>query len=95
MYQQKIKPSADPSIVAFNQTVATTSPTVTAQKSAFKAAERPLDPKIKKAVIQYVKTVRSLGKTTINTNEIAGALGISKSDVLRTLPFLEAIGVKR
>ena len=56
---------------------------------------KPVDPVLRKAVLQYIKTVRSLGKTSINTSDIAEALGISKMAVMNVLPYLEKNGVKR
>lgn len=46
------------------------------------------------AVFGYIQAVRALGRTTINTLDVARALSLSPSDVERTLSSLAKKGVK-
>jgi hypothetical protein len=50
---------------------------------------------IETAVYTYIQALRSLGKTQVNTAEIATALGVPVSSVARVLPKLSEKGVRR
>jgi predicted transcriptional regulator len=60
---------------------------------------KPLDHRrsknIEAAVYSYIQALRSLGKTQINTAEIAKALGIPISIVASVLPKLGEKGIRR
>jgi hypothetical protein len=49
---------------------------------------------IENAVYAYIRAIRALGKTTINTADIAAALELAIADVDRTLSALKKKGVK-
>jgi hypothetical protein len=79
--------------VRVDNSVATTGSTIT----SYVAGVRPTfvkDKKIVDAVFGYIQAVRALGRTTINTIEVARALNLSPSDVERTLSSLSKKGVK-
>jgi len=46
------------------------------------------------AVYGYIRAIRALGRTEINTSEIAEALSLSVSDVNRAISSLKRRGVK-
>jgi hypothetical protein len=50
--------------------------------------------RIEDAVYGYLQAVRALGKTQVNSSEIARALGLSVSQVDEILPKLSAKGVR-
>jgi hypothetical protein len=75
-------------------TMATGRVTLTMSPSA-PVTERKVDgKKIESAVYAHIQAVRALGRTTINTTEVARALGLSLADVERTLSALRRRGVK-
>jgi hypothetical protein len=47
------------------------------------------------AILSYIKAIRTLGRTEINTQEIADALSISVREVNDTLEVLKKQGVRR
>jgi len=53
------------------------------------------DKNIETAVYTYIRALRSLGKTQVNTAEIAKALGLPVSNVDRVLPKLTEKGIRR
>jgi hypothetical protein len=53
-----------------------------------------VDKVLEAAVYNYIRAVRALGRTTLNTREIADALKLSLADVDGTVKRLEAKGVK-
>lgn len=53
------------------------------------------DKKIETAVYTYIRALRSLGKTQVNSAEIARALGVPVSNVDRVLPKLTEKGIRR
>lgn len=63
------------------------------------SAPRPQPPRkteaIEAAVYSYIQALRALGKTQINTAEIARALGIPISIVASVLPKLSEKGIRR
>lgn len=52
------------------------------------------DGRIEDAVYTYIQAVRALGRTTINTSEIASALGIDRRKVEAAAAALKDKGVK-
>lgn len=50
---------------------------------------------IETAVYSHIKAMRALGRTSLNTTEIARALSISRKDVERAVPNLRDKGVRR
>jgi hypothetical protein len=59
------------------------------------AIDKPSARKFEEAVYAHIQAVRALGKTQVGTAEIARALGISISDVEKTISALRVKGVKR
>jgi hypothetical protein len=49
---------------------------------------------VERAVYAYIQAVRALGKTKVETEEIARALGLGLSEVERTVKALRSRGVK-
>ncbi len=49
---------------------------------------------VEKAVYAYIRALRALGRTSVNTLEVARALGIRPSDVDNALGALKSKGVK-
>jgi hypothetical protein len=47
------------------------------------------------AILSYIKAIRTLGRTEINTQEIADALSISVRDVNDALEVLKKQGIRR
>jgi DNA-binding MarR family transcriptional regulator len=70
---------------------ATGSPSV----SVTKPQSQRSDKKIETAVYTYIRALRSLGKTQVNTAEIAKALGLPISTVDSVLPKLSEKGIRR
>lgn len=52
------------------------------------------DSKVSAAVLQYIKALRALDQTRINTSMIAEALNLNHHDVLKAVKTLQAKGVK-
>jgi len=52
------------------------------------------DDNIENAVYGHIRAIRALGRTRIDTSEIANALGISISQVHKTLESLKKKGVR-
>jgi hypothetical protein len=50
---------------------------------------------IEAAVYSYIQALRALGKTQVNTAEIARALGLPVSNVDQVVPKLNEKGIKR
>jgi len=50
---------------------------------------------IEAAVYSYIQALRALGKTQVNTAEIARALGLPMSNVEKALPKLTERGIRR
>jgi hypothetical protein len=50
--------------------------------------------KLESGVYGYIRAIRAMGRTSVNTVEIAQALKVSVEDVERTLVALEKKGVK-
>jgi hypothetical protein len=69
---------------------ATTRDSTSCKPKAIPRAVRVLE----NAVYMHIRAIRTLGRTTINTTEIASALEVSLSDVESTLRSLEKKGVK-
>ena len=58
--------------------------------------EPPLSKKkLRLAILAHIKAMRTLGRTEINTQEIADALSISVQEVNNTLEALRKHGVRR
>ena len=73
-----------------------TSGYVEASPSPEPPAERPISKKkLRLAILAHIKAVRALGRTEINTQEIADALGISVQEVNDALEALKKHGVRR
>ena len=53
------------------------------------------DNKIERAVYSHIRAVRTLGRTRINTSDIADALSLDVSDVNRVVEKLRAKGVRK
>jgi DNA-binding MarR family transcriptional regulator len=49
---------------------------------------------VENAVYAYIRAVRALGRTTIVTSEVAGALSLSVADVNRAISSLKKMGVR-
>jgi hypothetical protein len=79
--------------VRIDSRAATTGPAMISQ---IPSAKRGLlrQKKIENAVFGYIQAVRALGRTTINTTEVARALDLNLADVERTLSALRRRGVK-
>jgi hypothetical protein len=58
-------------------------------------SKRRLDAKIVKAVYMHIRAIRTLGKSRVDTVDIAQALNVSVDDVNRTLRALRKKGVKK
>src|ERR1700757_2649052 len=72
------------------------SPTGPASVSVTKPqSQRSPNKKIETAVYTYIRALRSLGKTQVNTAEIAKALGLPVSIVASVLPKLSEKGIRR
>lgn len=67
--------------------------TVVGVKSRAETAEHSAK-KFESAVFSHIQAVRALGRTNINTTEIANALKLSQSIVDRTIDALKKKGVK-
>ena len=50
---------------------------------------------LQNAVFSYIQAVRALGRTRVNTIEIASALGVNAGRVAEAIAHLESKGVKR
>jgi hypothetical protein len=74
----------------------TTSFPQTSVAESHKASVRPKhDDKIERAVYSHIQAVRTLGRTKINTSDIADALSLNVSDVNRAVTKLRAKGVRK
>ena len=54
----------------------------------------PSESELENAVFGYLQSIRALGRTSINSTEIADALSISLADVHRAITNLENRGVQ-
>src|SRR5438309_333359 len=57
--------------------------------------DEPVQGNLEKAVYGHIRAVRSLGRQTINTAEIARALSVSVSSVEHAVDRLQSKGVKK
>jgi hypothetical protein len=90
--------------VRFDQQTASSTATITsvsavspAQMGSPHSAKRSgesASKKIENAVYAHIRAVRALGRTQINTDEIAKALGLTVAEVNNTIASLRARGVK-
>lgn len=55
----------------------------------------PHDNKIERAVYSHIRAIRTLGRTQINTSDIADALSLDVKDVNRAVTKLRAKGVRK
>ena len=67
--------------------------TTVAPSSAGASAQKLIDD-IERAVYGHIRALRALGRTTVNTVEVARSLGITASDVEAALIALKSKGVK-
>ena len=58
------------------------------------APDRPSSKDVEAAVYGHIRAMRALGRTKLNTDEIAAALGLSVNQVNQTLGALKKKGVK-
>lgn len=80
--------------VLFEPSTSATTPTVTIRGTASPAARPPVDEKIVDSVLQYIRAIRRLGRTTISTRDVADALGLAHDTVVAATKNLRDHGVK-
>lgn len=78
---------------ASSSTSSAASVSTTALISPYRGSRNELG-RIEKAVYAHIKAIRTLGRTSINTAEIAQALSIPMPDVTRAVSNLRDKGVK-
>ena len=77
-----------------NESVSATGP-ISLEVSIIKPGHRRNHKAIEAAVYRYIQALRALGKTQVNTAEIARALGLPVSNVDQVIPKLNEKGIKR